>query len=111
MSNTDGIRPYYEFSHEASRYGGPEAYLDIIANTNRQLGIEEERGTEELKIALAAISAVAFWEFAKWGYGELKEYFHRKKIERLTSLQNQSEAAKSFIIINHKTISSGEGNV
>lgn len=98
MPNYDNIRRYSEFSHEAAQNGGVDAYLDIIAEANQEIGIAKERSTEGWKGIILAGGVIAIWEGGKKFYCFLKDRHRRKKAEQLAALQRQSDEAKAKII-------------
>ena len=114
MSNTEGIRPYFEFSHEAKQHGGVEGFLNDYADVNQRIGIEQERSTEVWKGALLLSVGIAAWECAKVGFHWIRERYRRKKVEHLAALQHQSEMARKAIIDNNiertPGTPQGEGN-
>lgn len=103
MSNIEGIRPYFEFSHEAKQHGGVEGFLNDYAEVNQRIGIEQERSTETWKGAILLFCGIVAWEGVKAGFYWIKERYQRKKVERLVALERQSEMARKAIIDNNNS--------
>lgn len=109
MSNYKNIKPYADFAHKAAQNGGIEKYLEMIENTNREIGAIEERKTEGWKAVLVLGVGIILWEGGKAGIRGIKKAYNEHKIIRITALKRKSEEAKEAIIkeIRMKNVQTG----
>lgn len=81
---------YASLSRTASEHGGPEKYINEVAETNYLRGVEDERGTEWWKIGLG----IAVFEVGKagvmWTINKVRQYKEKKK-----ALAEQAQKAKA----------------
>lgn len=81
---------YASLSRTASEHGGPEKYINEVAETNYMRGVEDERGTEWWKIGLA----IAVFEAGKagvmWTIKKVRQHKEKKK-----ALAEQAQKAKA----------------
>lgn len=85
---------YSQLTHAAAEEGGPQKFIDKVADINFQRGVEAEKGTEGWKGALLVGGAIALWEGGKAIYRRHKA---RKEAKR-QALLNASNAAKEEYI-------------
>ena len=79
MSNYKNIKPYADFAHKAAQNGGIEKYLEMLENTNREIGAMEERKTEGWKAVLVLSVGIILWEGGKAGIRGIKKIYIEHK--------------------------------
>ena len=89
MSNSENIRPYSEMVHTAAQNGGPDRFVQDIAEKNYERGIEDERATEWWKGAVLVVIALGLSEGIRW---VVKKSPKRHK-DRSAQLKAESDAA------------------
>lgn len=85
---------YSQLSHAASEAGGPEKYIDQVADINYQRGIQAEKSTEGWKGVLLTGVAIGLWEGGKALYRRYKN----KKAAKQQALLEASNAAKQGFV-------------
>lgn len=85
---------YSQLSHAASEAGGPQKFIDQVADINFQRGVQAERGTEGWKGALLVCAAIGLWEGGKAIYRRHKA----KKMAKQRALLEASNAAKQRFV-------------
>ena len=91
MSNYDNIKPYAEFSHKAAQFGGPEQYVNIVAEKSFEAGAQAEKATELKKGALLLALGLATWEGGKLAVNKYKQYRKKKAEEALMDANDAKE--------------------
>ena len=81
---------YASLSHTASEHGGPEKYINEVAETNYLRGVEDERGTELWKIGLGIALFEAGKAGVKWTIKKVRQHKEKKK-----ALAEQAQKAKA----------------
>lgn len=110
MSNYKNIKPYADFAHKAAQNGGIEKYLEMLENTNREIGAMEERKTEGWKAVLVLSVGIILWEGGKAGIRRIKKIYIEHKTTKITALKRKSEEAKAAIIkeVHMENVQTGE---
>lgn len=76
--NTDGIKPYYSFSHEAKLNGGVENYLkkrdELVYSAGRM-----DQAEKDGKIAIVIMCLVTFCKFVPKGIEVYKSWKRQRK--------------------------------
>lgn len=81
---------YASLSHTASEHGGPEKYINEVAETNYQRGVEEERGTEWWKMGVAICAFELVKAGIKWTVKKVRQHREKKR-----NLSEQARKAKA----------------
>ena len=110
MSNYKNIKPYADFAHKAAQNGGIEKYLEMLENTNREIGAMEERKTEGWKAVLVLSVGIILWEGGKAGIRGIKKIYIEHKTTKIPALKRKSEEAKAAIIkeVHMENVQTGE---
>lgn len=85
---------YSQLSHAASEAGGPQKFIDQIADINYQRGVQAEKDTEGWKGALLAGVTIVLWEGGKALYQRYKAI----KAKKQKALLETSNAAKQRFV-------------
>lgn len=85
---------YSQLSHAASEAGGPQKFIDQVADINFQRGVQAEKDTEGWKGALLVGAAIGLWEGGKALYRRHKA----KKAAKQKALLEASNAAKQKFV-------------
>lgn len=101
MPNKKNIEPYSNMVRDAAKNGGPEKFLNQIAEANREIGRQEGLGEGEEKGfaegALVVVGVMLFVKGVKWSYNKLKDRHSKRMNEKkakIEELQRISDDAK-----------------
>jgi len=85
---------YSQLSHAASEAGGPQKFIDQVADINYQRGVQGEKDTEGWKGSLLVVAAIGLWEGGKALYQRHKA----RKAKKQKALLEASNAAKQRFV-------------
>ena len=91
---------YSDLSHAASEAGGPQKFVDQVADINFQRGVQAEKSTEGWKGILIVSAAIGLWEGGKALY---KRHKLKKAAKQQALLEASNESKRKFVesIENH----------
>lgn len=97
MSNYNNIKPYAEFSKKAASFGGPDKYLQIVAEKNFAAGVQAEKATEPGKVGLGALVILAIGGGFQFLYHKYKESRQKKAQEAMSEAKaSTKECVEAF---------------
>ena len=79
---------YAHLTHTAAQNGGPKQFIDKVANSSYQQGIEAEKDTEGWKAVLVVGLTIGLWEGAK-------AIYRKHKIKKATKIQALAQEVKT----------------
>lgn len=97
MSNYNNIKPYAEFSKKVAPFGGPDKYLQLVAEKNFAAGVQAEKATEPGKAGLGAILILAIFGGSQLLYRKYKESRQKKAQEAMSEANaSKNECIEAF---------------
>ena len=111
MANYENIKPYAEFSHKVARHGGPEKYVENVADLHEKRGFEKgyqlglKKGMKRVSIGALALGCLCYC--GKIVYGKVK---HSRAI-RQEELNKEINAAEKKAIQEIKEVMDDESSM
>lgn len=97
MSNYNNIKPYADFAKKVAPHGGPEKYVQKVAEKNFAAGVQAEKATEPGKAGLEALVILAACGGFQFLYHKCKELRQKKAQEAMSEAKaSDKECVEAF---------------